>query len=140
MKYRHIWFYSLLISVWFTLPVFASPDRGPDFGKNGNAPKSFILKVQEWQKERGGPRIFSYGSEMFGEFRDRSGERDRRSDSAISGTGMRSYDTPLGPSFEMPDSVNGHSDRPDAWWGRRTEGEPMLKDLKDLNRDPMKSP
>ena len=137
MKYRHIWFYSLWISVWVTLPVFASTERVPDSGRNGNTPTSIILKVQDWHKERGGTGIFSYGSEMFGESWDRSSERDRRSDSAISGTGMRSYDTPLGPSFDMPDSVNGHSDRPDPWWGSRTQGEPMLK---DLNRDPMKSP
>jgi hypothetical protein len=66
----------------------------------------------------------------------RESERDRGSDSALSGKGMRSYNTPLGPSFDMPDSVNGHSRTPDPWWGRRTEGEPMLK---DLNRNPMKS-
>lgn len=134
MKYGYIYFSSLLISLWLTMPVFASPDRVPHFGKNGNAPTSFILKVQSWLDERGG---ISYGSEMHRESRDRSSERDRRSDSAISGTGMRSYNTPLGPSFDMHDSVNGHSDRPDPWWGRRPEGEPMLK---DLNRDPMKSP
>ena len=66
--------------------------------------------------------------------------RDRGSDSAISGTGMRSYDTPLGPSFDIPDSVDGHSRMSDPGWGSRTEGEPMRKDLKDLNRDPMRSP
>jgi hypothetical protein len=43
----------------------------------------------------------------------RESERDRGSDSAVSGTGMRSYDTRLGPSFDMPDSVNGHSRTPD---------------------------
>ena len=69
----------------------------------------------------------------------RESERDRGSDSAISGKGIRSYDTPLGPSFDIPDSVDGRSDRPDPWWGSRTQGEPMLKDLKDVNRDPMRS-
>lgn len=63
-------------------------------------------------------------------------EPDRRSDSAVSGQGMRSYDAFLGPSFDMPDSVNGHSRMSDPWWGRRGEGEPMLE---DLNRDPMTS-
>lgn len=67
-------------------------------------------------------------------------EPDRRSDSAVSGQGMRSYDAFLGPSFDMPDSVHGHSRMSDPWWGRRGEGEPMLKDLKDMNRDPMRSP
>ena len=129
MKYRHIWFYSLWISVCLTLPVFASPDRTQDSGTNGNALQSFILKVQDWQQERGGPRIFSYGSEMFRESRDRSSDTD-----------MRSYSDVLGPSFDIPDSLHGHSDRPDLWWGHRTEGEPMLKDLKDINRDPMRNP
>lgn len=78
---------------------------------------------------------------MLGRGRDtRESERDRGSDSAISGRGIRSYDTPLGPSFDIPDSVDGHSNRPDPWWGSRTQGEPMLKDLKDVNRDPMRSP
>jgi len=126
MKYRHIWFYSLWISVWLTLPAFSSPGRAPDSGMNGNTPQSFILKVQDWEKERGGSWIPSYGGEMFRESRDRSSDTD-----------MRSYGDLLGPSFDVPDSVHGHSDRPDPWWGRRGEPEPMLK---DLNRDPMKSP
>lgn len=76
-----------------------------------------------------------------GRDRDKSeSERDRGSDSAISGKGMRSYDTPLGPSFDIPDSVNGDSRMSDPWLGRRTEGEPMLKEMRDLNRDPMRSP
>ncbi len=70
----------------------------------------------------------------------RESEHDRGSDSAISGKGMRSYDTPLSPSFDIPYSVDGHSDRPDPWWGSRTQGEPMLKDMRDVNRDPMRSP
>jgi hypothetical protein len=70
----------------------------------------------------------------------RESERDRGSDSAISGKGMQSFDTPLGPRFDIPESVHGHSDRPDPWWGSRTQGEPMLKDMRDVNRDPMKSP
>lgn len=70
----------------------------------------------------------------------RESKPDRGSESAISGKGMRSYDTPLGPSFDIPASVDGHSDRPDPWWGSRTQGEPMLKDLKGVNRDPMRSP
>jgi hypothetical protein len=134
MKHGHIWFYSLWMSAWLTLPVFASTERAPNSGKSGNAPQSFILKVQEWQKERGGSGIFSYGSEMFRESRNKSSEGESRDRS--SETGMRSYSDFLGPSFDMPDSVHGHSDRPDPWWGRRGEPEPMLK---DVNRDPMKS-
>ena len=73
---------------------------------------------------------------MLGRDRGKSeSESNRQSDSAASGPGMRSYDTFLGPSFDMPDGVNGHSDRLDPWWGRRGEGEPMLE---DLPRDPMR--
>ncbi len=76
-----------------------------------------------------------------GKEKDRSeSEHNRGSDSAISGKGMQSYDTPLDSRFDIPASVDGHSDRPDPWWGSRTQGEPMLKDLKGLNRDPMRSP
>lgn len=135
MTYRYLCFCLLWISLWFTLPVFASPYGVPDFGKNGTAPQSFILNVQEWEKERG---ALSYGSERFSErfhgFSDRS-TRDQSSD-----TSTRSYSDFLGPRFDIPDSVHGHSDRPDPWWGLRTEGEPMVKDLKEVNRDPMGSP
>ena len=122
----------LLMLSWVVVPVFASAHAAngiPYSEGSWKVGNPFILKVQDWEKERGGPGIFSYGSEMFREFRDRSSERDRQSDSAISGTGMRSYDTPLGPSFDMPDSVNGHSRTPDPWWGRRPEGDPMIREL-----------
>ena len=132
MNYRHIWFYSLWISAWLTLPVFASTEGDPNFGTHENAPQPFILKVQEWLEERGG---MTYGSEMRRESLDRSGERDSRDRSSDSG--MRSYSDFLGPRFDMPDSVNGRKEEP--WWIRRGEPEPMLKDLRNLNRDPMKS-
>lgn len=132
MKYRYIYFYSLWISVWFTLPVFASPDRAPNSGKNGNAPTSFILKVQDWQKERG---ALSYGSERFRHSHDWFNERESRDRSNDSG--MRSYSDFLGPTFDMPGSVNGRNEEP--WWIHRAEPEPMLKDLRNLNRESMKS-
>jgi len=66
----------------------------------------------------------------------RESERDRGGDSALSGKGMRSYDTPLGPSFDIPDSVDGHSRMADPWWGARSPGEPMLK---ELNRGPLRN-
>jgi hypothetical protein len=115
MKYGYIYFSSVLISLWITMPVFASPDRVPHFGKNGNAPNPFIFTVQEWEKERG---ALSYGGSGFRESPDRSSDKD-----------TRSYSEFLGPRFDIPDSVDGHSDRPDPWWGRRSSADPMVEDL-----------
>lgn len=131
---------SLMILGWFAVPDFVSADRSTHsqrywtdrhtVDRGLNERDSLIHRVDS-------PTFHDAFGLQLGRDRDkRESERDRGSDSAVSGRGMRSYDTPLGPTFDMPDSVNGHSRTPDPWWGRRTEGEPMLK---DLNRDPMRS-
>lgn len=137
--------YACLLSViWFTLPTSASANTWAHVGERWSdrdtvdhgwfEQDTLIHRVTD-------PSFADHFGLNLGRDRDkRESERDRGSDSAISGKGMRSYDTPLGPSFDIPDSVDGHSDRPDPWWGRRTEGEPMLKDMRDVNRDPMRSP
>jgi hypothetical protein len=51
-------------------------------------------------------------------------EKPDYSDRSDKGTGL--YDHFPIQSF---DSVNGHSDGADPWWGARSQGEPMLKDL-----------
>lgn len=127
---------SLVILGWFAVPNFVSAD--------------WSTYSQQYWVDRGllerdslihrveAPEFQDHFGLSLGRDRGRSeSDRDRGSDSAASGKGTRSYDTPLGPSFDMPGSVDGHSRRPEPWWGRRPEGEPMLK---DLNRDPMRTP
>jgi hypothetical protein len=126
---------SLMILGWFAIPNFVSADWSTYsqqyWADRGLFERNSLIHRVDF------PTFHDAFGLQLGRDRDKhESERDRGSDSAVSGRGMRSYDTPLGLSFDMPDSVNGHSRTPDPWWGRRTEGEPMLK---DLNRDPMKS-
>lgn len=126
---------------WFAVPDFVSAD---------GSMSSQISRTDRHTVDRGllerdslihlveSPRFEDHFGLSLGRDRGRSeSDRDRQSDSAASGTGTQSYDTFLGPSFDIPDSVDGHSRMSDPWWGRRGEGEPMLK---DLNRDPMRTP
>jgi hypothetical protein len=123
--------YTLVLMSSLTMPVLASANGLQYSKENQNAPSPFILKVQDWQKERGGSGIFSYGSEMFREFRDRSSEhesRDRSSD-----TDMRSYSDFPGPSFDIPNSVDGHSRAVNPWWDRRSSADPMIRNLSEMD-------
>lgn len=86
-----------------------------------NSSRSFILKVQEWQTERGG---ISYGSEMFRESREQSSDKDK---------GTRPYSDVLGPSFDIPDSVDGRSRAVSPWWDRRSTTDPMVEDLSRMD-------
>lgn len=127
---------SLTILGWFAVPDCVSADWSAysqqywvDRGLLER--DSLIHRVES-------PQFENHFGLSLGRDRGRSeSEPDRRSDS---GQGTRSFDTFLGPSFDKPDSVDGGSRRAEPWWGRRPEGEPMLKDLKDLNRDPMRTP
>mgnify|MGYP001352494237 CR=1 FL=1 len=127
---------SLMILAWFAVPNFVSADWSTysqqywvDRGLLER--DSLIHRVES-------PAFEDHFGLSLGRDRGRSeSEPDRRSDS---GQGTRSFDTFLGPSFDKPDSVDGGSRRAEPWWGRRPEGEPMIKDMKDLNRDPMRSP
>lgn len=133
---------SLMILGWFAVPDCVSADW-PTSSHNFRTDRhtadrglrdrdSLIHDVSEQR------RFEDHFGLSLGRDRGRSeSDRDRQSDSAASGKGTRSYDAPLGPSFDIPGHVDGHSRRPDPWWGRRPEGEPMLK---DLNRDPMRTP
>lgn len=135
---------SLMMLGWFTVPGFVSADWSPysqRYWTDRHTVDRGMLERDSLINRVDFPTFHDAFGLTLGKDKDtRESERDRGSDSAVSGKGMRSYDTPLGPSFDMPASVNGHSDRPDPWWGSRTQGEPMLKDLKNLNRDPMRSP
>ena len=132
---------SLMILGWFAVPDFVSADWSMSSRTDHHRVDRRLLERDSLIYRVESPAFEDHFGLMLGRDRGKSeSERDRRSDSAISGEGMRSYDTFLDPSFDIPDSVHGHSDRPEPWWGRRGEGEPMLKDLKDVNRDPMRSP
>lgn len=131
----------LMILGWFAVSDFVSADW-PTSSQNSRTDRHTVdrglLERDSLIHRVESPRFEDHFGLSLGRDRGRSeSEPDRRSDS---GQGTRSYGTFLGPSFDMPDSVDGHSRRPEPWWGRRGEGEPMLKDLKDLNRDPMRSP
>jgi len=129
MKHRHIYFCSLSIGIWLTLPVLTSANGLQYSEGNRNAPESFILKVQEWEKERGGSWIPSYGGEMFRESRDRSSDTD-----------TRSYSDSLGPSFDLPDSVDGTSRSVNPWWDRPSSADPMVRDLSGMDGGGFSSP
>lgn len=106
-----------------TTKIFAQSD-----GLNGYAPErnAFVHRVSDLSDRHGLWRD-AYGLSL-GEGRTDLGRKDE------SDTGMRSYDKMLDRNFDQSlDSVNGHSQRPDPWWGSRGEGEPMLK---ELHREP----
>jgi len=63
--------------------------------------------------------------------------RDREKNADSSGKDTRSYDNVLSPSFDRIDghsSVNGHSPGSVPWWGTRSEGDPMIR---ELSREPL---
>lgn len=131
---------SLMILGWFAVPEFASAD-GSTSSQNSRTDRHTVdrglLERESLIHRVESPTFEDHFGLKLGRGRGKSeSEPDRRSDSAVSGQGLRSYDTFLGPSFDRPDSVDGHSRRPEPWWGRRGEREPMLE---DLNRDPMQS-
>jgi hypothetical protein len=128
---------SLMILGWFAVPGFVSADWSMS---------SHISRADRHTADRGvlerdslihrvqSPQFKDHFGLSLGRDRGRSElERDRESDSAASGEGMRSP----GPSVDMPGKVDGDSRGPDPWLGRRPEGEPMIK---DLNRNPKKTP
>ncbi len=133
---------SLMILGWFAVPNFVSAgwSTSPQISRTDRHTIDCVVierdsSIRRVSEQR---RFENHFDLSLGRDRGRSqSDRERQSDAASSGTGTRSYDKPLGQSFDMPGSVDGHSGRPDPWWGRRPEGEPMLK---DLNRDPMRTP
>jgi len=130
---------SLMILGWFAVPSFVIADWSTYSQRSWTDRHTVdrgLLERDSLIHRVESPTVEDHFGLMLGRDRGKSeSERDRQSDSAIAGEGMRSYDTFLDPSFDIPDSVHGHSDRPEPWWGRRTEGKPMLE---DLPRDPMR--
>lgn len=114
MKYTTI---LVMMGVGLIMPLLVSANGLRYSEESRSIHSSSILKVQEWKEERGG---ISYGSEMFRDSRDRSSDSEKDT---------RSYSEPLGPSFDIPKSVDGHSRAVDPWWERRSSADPMVEDL-----------
>lgn len=129
----------LLAVVWFTFPTSASANTWPHVGERwGNRP----IVVQHWVVqdplihavvERWYDRFPTYTDLGNKERRDEAA-RDREKDADSSGKDIRSYDTVLSPSFDMPNSINGYSRGSDPWWGARSEGDLMIR---ELSREPL---
>lgn len=135
---RNIYAY-LLAVVWFTLPTSASANTWLHVGERWSD-RSTV--VQGWLEQD--PLIHVVVERWFDRFptytdlgtKERMDEaaRDREKDADSSGKDTRSYDKVLGPSFDMPNSVNGYSRGSDPWWGARPEGDLMIR---ELSRDPL---
>ncbi len=66
--------------------------------------------------------------------------RDREKGADSAGIDARSYDTFLGPSFDIPDSVDGHSRAADPWLGRQSLSDPMVQDFSRMDGGGFSSP
>lgn len=135
---------SLMILGWFLEPAVVSADWSPYskwYWTDRHTIDRMVLERDSLIHRVDFPTFHDAFGLTLGKDKDtREAERDRGSDSAISGKGMQSYDAPLGSRFDIPASVDGHFRLSNPWWDHSTQGEPMLKDMKDVNRDPMRSP
>jgi hypothetical protein len=138
---RNIYAY-LLSVVWFTVPVSVLASTMPQPGERWT---DRYTVDQGWFEQD--PLIHAVVERWFDRFprytdlgtKERMDEaaRDREKDADSSGKDSRSYDNVLSPSFDTIDghsSINGHSPNPDPWWGRRSVGDPMVR---ELSREPL---
>lgn len=137
--------YACLLSVmWFTVPALVSANTWPDFGARWSDRDTVTqgwfeqdFEIQTVADTRLG-RDDRFGMDE----RNRSvretkesrattdTDRERSHESAHSGNTSQSFsDVRDHPS----NSVHSPSHRPDPWWGRRVEGDPMIR---GLNRSP----
>ena len=125
----------LVMFAWLTVPVWASAGMVPYSGGIGRDTvnlrclegNSLIHRVAEnvFDNLPGTRResVESRWDSKHGNERSQE-EKPDYSDRSDKGTGL--YDHFPIQSF---DSVNGYSGSADPWWGARSQGEPMLKDL-----------
>ncbi len=137
--------YTCLLSVvWFMVPALALADTWPEFGARWmdrdevSQPRfeqdSVIQTVADHRLGR---------DDRFGmDERNRSVRETKESRATTDTDRQRSHEptrsgsTPQSFSDvrdQSSNSVHSPSHRPDPWWGRRTEGDPMIR---GLNRSP----
>ena len=128
----------LLAVVWLTLPTSASAYTWLEGG--GRWSDQYTV-FQGWLEQNpliqavsghwmdGYSPLETYTSDLRDKGRKDEAARDREKGTDSAGQDTRSYDNVLGPTFDMPNSVNGYSSGSDPWWGRRLEGDPMVRDL-----------
>jgi hypothetical protein len=120
MKYKKTIYTLVLMGVSLTMPVLASANGVQYSEENRNEPSSFILKVQQ-RPDLGGKGIFSYDSELSREPKLFRESPDKSSDTE------KSYSDSLGPSFDMPKSIDGHVQRQGP-----SSGDPSVRDLSGM--------
>ena len=137
--------YACLLSVvWFTIPALASANTWPEFGaswmdRDGVTQlwfeqDSVIQSVADHRLSR---------DDRFGmDERVRSSRETKESRATAETDRNRSHEsTHSGNTPQSFSDVRDHSSktvhsphRPDPWWGRRVEGDPMIR---GLNRSPL---
>lgn len=137
--------YACLLSVvWVTVPAQASADTWPGFGASWSGQdgitqswfdqNSVIQTVADHRlgrDDRFGIDERVRGSREMQESGVTAGtDRNRSHDSTRSGNTPQSFSDVRDQSSN---SVHSPAHRPDPWWGRRTEGDPMIR---GLNRSP----
>lgn len=134
----------LLSVVWFIVPAPASANTWPGFGAGWmdrdevsqprfeqDSVTQTVADHRLGRDDRFGIDERVRGSREMQESRVTAGtDRNRSHDSTRSGNTPQSFSDVRDQSSN---SVHSPSHRPDPWWGRRTEGDPMIK---GLNRSP----
>lgn len=137
--------YACLLSVvWFTVPTLASANTWPGFGtswmdrEGGSQPlfdqNSVIQTVADHRLGR--DDRFGIDERVRGSRETQESRATTETDRNRSHEPTRSGNTPQSISDvrdHASNSVHSPSHRPDPWWGRRVEGDPMIR---GLNRSP----
>lgn len=134
----------LVSVVWFTVPASASADTWPGFGASW---KDRAEVSQPWFEQnsmiqtvadhrRGRDDRFGMDERVRDSRETQESRATTETDRNRSHESARSGNTP--PSFSdvrdhSSNSVHSPAHHPDPWWGRRVEGDPMIR---GLNRSP----
>lgn len=134
----------LLSAVWFTVPAVASANTWPGFGtgwmdRHGVSQPWFeqdaVIQTVTNHRLRRNNR-FGMDDRVRSSRETKENRATAQTDRERSHGSTRSNKTPQSFSDvrdHPSNSVHSPSRRPDPWWGRRSEGDPMIK---GLNRSP----